>query len=106
MSDKTVCAVCDKELSLSWTDTHGVAQCRACGVPYRVYHYEGSRRVEKPIELMVLEEWRPLIKRYHAETSHRVPSGCSFPGGQEVATRTDMEAWKRWLDAHKEELPK
>ena len=102
------CLVCDKdEPSFAWTDTHGVAQCLTCGTPYVLYHYEGKganrRRVEKPPECYVLEPWIPLLRAYWKDRHLRIPSGCSFQGGQELATVYEADAFIRWVKEHKHE---
>lgn len=40
MSTATVtkCAVCENALECRWSDTHGVAVCLRCGLPYRLLH--------------------------------------------------------------------
>lgn len=103
------CVVCDKEPVWSWTDTHGIAQCR-CGTPYRLYHYEGegadSKLVEKPPTCCVMPEWIPLLRRYVADTGKIIPGGHSFPGGQELAQPSDERAFSKWCDDHRSEIPK
>jgi hypothetical protein len=101
-----VCLVCDKGLSLTWTDTHGAAQCMTCGAPYQVFHYEGEgdarRRVERPAELLLSEETLGEVRRCFAETGARISAvgmRLSFPGGYDVATREDVAKVIDWLDA-------
>lgn len=103
--EPTNCAVCEKRLVFSWTDTHGIAQCCSCGVPYTLYHYENDKRVNKPSECLVLPEWIPLLRRYISDTGHLIPSNCSFPGGQELAQPADFHAFNEWCDSHRAELP-
>jgi hypothetical protein len=107
------CVVCDAEFHFRWTDTHGVAVCAACGTPYRTLHYDGYKRVEKPPECLLLPEWIPVARRYHAETC-----GMVAPGGFDMgllgdrnatysgATRADADKWNAWLEEHAEDLPK
>jgi hypothetical protein len=100
------CLVCDtKNPSLAWTDTHGIAQCFTCGTPARVYHYDDDHnRIDRAPECDVRDVWVPLLRRYRADTGRKVPSGRSFPGGQEVASRADVEAFNAWCDAHRAEI--
>lgn len=96
-----ICAICDGRRFLHWTDTHGVASCSRYGVPYQVYHYEDNKRVEKPIELCVREEWVPLLRRYWSETQSPIPSGYSMPGshaqGYEVASPSQAQRFADWV---------
>lgn len=97
------CQICNQPFSFCWTDAHGVAQCRSCGVPYRIYHYEDNKRVEKPPKICVVDAWLPVVQAYWNEKKRILPSGCSFPGSdQELATQDDMKAWDKWCDANKD----
>lgn len=96
------CEICETENPhWAWTDTHGVAQCCACGAPYKILHYEGEgesrKRVEKPPELCVKPEYVPILQAYRAEIGRMIPSGFSFPGGQELATPDDISAFNAWM---------
>ena len=97
-----ICPICDTvKPSFAWTDTHGVAQCTTCGVPIRLYHYDDeNKRVEKAPECVVLATAIPLLRRYRAETGKLIPSGCSFPGGYELAKKEDFEAFNEWWGAN------
>ena len=107
------CETCSIEpASFAWTDTHGIAQCTTCGTPYMLIHYEGEqgspdrRRVKKPAESIVDETWKPILRQYWEECKRIIPSGCSFPGGQELATNADHRAFSDWCTAHEEIIPK
>ena len=91
----------------SWTDTHGVAQCR-CGTPYKILHYgEDWELIEGKAPVCVVDDrWLPLLIKYRADTGRVIPGCHSFPGGQELAQATDIKAWRDWCNAHHEELPK
>lgn len=97
-----ICTICAKmDPGFSWTDTHGVAQCCSCGVPYRLFHYdENHQRIEKPPELQVDDKFVPLIKQYWDETKSRIPSQHSFPGGYELTNAEERKQFYEWLDAH------
>ena len=106
------CETCDNEATrFAWTDTHGIAQCTTCGTPYMLIHYEGKqgsadrKRVEKPLESIVDDAWKPILRRYWQESKRVIPSGCSFPGGQELANDQDKESFSRWCKSHAELLP-
>jgi hypothetical protein len=65
----------------------GVAACGSCGLPYRLYHYEGEgddqKRVEKPPSIAVKESWLPLARRYWIETHQRTfPAAFDFMSGR------------------------
>jgi len=107
------CAVCDAPFRFRWTDTHGVAVCATCGTPYRILHYDGDKRVEKPPECQLLPEWIAIARRYFAETKRMVDPGgfdMGILGGRTAtysgATQEDFEAWATWLTEHEAELPK
>ena len=101
------CVVCDEPLLYRWTDTHGIGACCRCGAPYRLYHYEDNRRVEKPPELLLKQAWVPLTRCYWQEAQRNVSPGFgNFPGSSyEVATRADVDSVNAWLEAHKEQWP-
>lgn len=99
------CEICGKNPPCwSWTDAHGVAQCYDCGAPYRIWHYEGpkgeEKRVEKPPELLLKSSYVETFKAYWQTHKRRMPSGFSFLGGQELATREDAIALNDWLEAN------
>ena len=58
------CVVCDADFCFRWTDTHGVGVCSVCGAPYRILHYDGDKRVEKPPECQLLPEWIAICRQY------------------------------------------
>lgn len=100
------CEICGNESKMfAWTDTHGVAQCLQCGTPYVLYHYEGEgnerRRIEKEPEIAVRDEWVPLLREYWEKEHRTIPGGHSFPGGQEMASQADEEAFSTWVDSNK-----
>ena len=47
-SPETVCIICGNGLRTRWTDTHGIGACVNCGCPYRLFHYEDNKAVDKP----------------------------------------------------------
>lgn len=115
MTERQKCLGCDNPITFRWTDTHGVAVCCDCGLPYVLYHYEGKgderKRVEKAPECPIFPEWIEVGRRYHKETKKLMfPSEFSFigRGGRSYcgATEGDVLDWRSWIDAHKDELPK
>lgn len=96
------CACCGERLAFRWSDTHGIGVCSNCGLPYRLYHYEDDKRVEKPSEVAVTSEGVEIAKRYWAETKRRVFPGCYDMGiGQNGysysgASPSDYEAFDKW----------
>ena len=104
------CGICDRDVLPVWTDTHGIAQCQACGAPYQIYHYEEingrDTRIDKPWKLMLLPEYVQPARDYWQLNKRRMPSGCSMgysgdPGRpQELATREDGEAWLAWMSEY------
>lgn len=75
-----VCVCCGERLGVQWSDTHGVGACITCGMPYRIYHYEGpegqQKRVDKPPEPSLNESGIDIAKRYWAEKHRRVFPAC------------------------------
>ena len=113
MNEPIQCAVCEGELSVRWTDTHGVAACGRCGLPYRLYHYENDVRVDKPPSIAVKESWLPLAREYWQETRQRV-----FPGAFDMgvfrsrggrtysgASEDEMTAFDEWINARRDRWP-
>jgi hypothetical protein len=103
--EKWTCAVCGEAPSFEWCDYHGVAQHRPCGAPYRLYHYENEKRVDKAPELLISSAYLDAVRRYWAETRRAMPGGHSFghrgdSGAQEMATRDDAEAFYAWIEAN------
>lgn len=92
-----MCDVCSKESSWSWTDTHGIAQCRTCGSPHRIYHYgDGNKRIDREPTLLVSDKALPFVRRYWEETGKRIPGGYSFPGGQELCSEDEQREFYDW----------
>lgn len=97
------CQICDQEdAKFAWTDTHGVAQCINCGAPYKLLHYEAGKQVIRP-ELVVIsiESFRDCFKETKAKFS-AVGMKLSFPGGQDIATRDDIDKVTAWKKAQEE----
>lgn len=94
------CLICDQEQVFSWTDTHGVAQCR-CGTPYRIYHYdENDKRIDKGPEIAVTDEAVPVLRAYWSAFKRTIPGGHSFPGGYELASEEDHKAFSDYWEEH------
>jgi hypothetical protein len=107
------CEICNSELAVRWSDTHGVGACITCGLPYTVLHYQDDKPIDKAPEIAIKPEWIPIGKRYWEETKRRVFPGAydmGILGGREStysgATREDMQNWEEWLEAHEADLPK
>ena len=108
MTDKDMkCDCCTEPIAFRWTDTHGVAVCTNCGLPYRIYHYEDDKRVEKPPEITLTPEAFELAKEYWEERHDRVfpavhsffspSSGYSYCG----ATPAQQTRFYDWIDDNK-----
>lgn len=100
-SEDFACLICDTHQPLFvWTDTHGVAQCSTCGTPYRILHYHPDTKLPlgQPPELLVKEPLVPYFREYWKEQRLVMPGGCSFPGGQELATPLQAEAFTMWMN--------
>ena len=98
------CVVCAKKYNVTWTDTHGVAQCIYCGAPYRVFHYENDKRIEKAPEMLLSAKWADIIRRCNVETGARMSAvgmGLSFPGGYDIASSVDKEHYHNWCEANR-----
>lgn len=102
MTSDYTCPICDTEgTSFSWTDTHGVGQCTTCGATVQLYFYdEGNppRRIDRPPKSLVKKKWIERLREYWQQHKRRVPSGCSIPGGQELATPEEIRLFDHWLE--------
>lgn len=97
-----LCDCCGERLVFQWSDSHGIGCCVSCGMPYRIYHYEGDKRVEKSPEIALQESGIEIAKRYWAETHRRVfpavydmgigRNGYSYSG----ASAGDCKAFGDW----------
>lgn len=111
MSDKPRCEICESELAVRWSDTHGIGACITCGLPYQIYHYDGSTRVQKPPSIAVKEDWIPIGRKYWNETHRRTfPAAFDFVGTRggrtySGASEDEIAEWDAWMDAHQDELP-
>ncbi len=94
------CEICDKEeMTVAWTDLHGVAQCSQCGTPYTIYHYDhNGQRFWAPPRCLVKDTYKQTCRRYWTERRRPMPSGCSVPGGQEIASIEDTTTFYEWLE--------
>ena len=108
VAKRPTCDCCDNELSFRWFDLHGVGACTTCGMPYRIYHYEGEgderKSVSKPPELMLKDEVIPLAREYWSTFRSRVfpaiydmgfteRDGRSFSG----ATPEEERKFQEWF---------
>lgn len=106
--ENKTCVVCESDLRFKWSDTHGIAVCYRCGMPYRLYHYdENDKRVDKPIEAALDDAGIGLAKRYWQEANDRVFPGVYDMGilsGRDYsysgATRDQMDRFSAWYDAN------
>lgn len=101
----SLCLVCDRDFAFAWTDTHGVGQCTTCGAPYRIYHYENDKRVEKPPLFVLADAMIAALRKFHADTRARLSAqsmGLSFPGGFDIARQEDADALERWISENRE----
>jgi hypothetical protein len=95
--EQWACAICGTESPMfSWTDTHGVAQCK-CGTPYTAYHYENGARVDLPPAIAIKPEYVPVLKAYWEQTQRIIHGGFSFDGGYERASNEDARAFYAWM---------
>lgn len=103
------CECCENDLSVRWTDTHGVGACSSCGLPYTILHYEGEgssrQRVEKAPEAALHPDGVAIAKEYWSEKKMRV-----FPGVYDMgmdrsgrtysgATRDEISTFDKWYAA-------
>jgi len=96
MSNREPCVVCRNGFTVTWCDTHGIAQCTTCGTPYRILHYDDAgKREDKPPECLFSEDSMEKTRKFHEATGARLSAvalGLSFPGGYDVATKEDIQA--------------
>ena len=107
MTTDYTCPICDTtKPSFQWTDTHGVAQCRVCGAPTLLYHYDDAKqRIDKGPECLVGAKWIPLLRQYRADTGRVIPGGHSFSQDYELARPRDVQAFRAWCSEHRDALP-
>lgn len=118
VADCMKCELCNEDFTFQWSDTHGVGVCVTCGLPYRIYHYEGdgsdSKRVDKPPEVAIRDEAMPLARAYWAEKRRRVFPACydmlgpsPRSGGRTYsgATADDVREFDGFVEAHPELAP-
>jgi hypothetical protein len=83
MGEPIKCCCCEQQFSFTWTDTHGIAACLNCGMPYTIFHYEvvdgKSMRVDRPPSPAIMPEGIELAKKYWQEHHRRV-----FPGAYDM----------------------
>lgn len=106
------CILCNERLSVCWTDTHGVAICVVCGLPYTIIHYEGEgaarRRVEKPAEPAITDRGMEIARAYWNEVKRRVfPAAYDFLPGNAAetysgATLEEVRMFNEWWKANEE----
>lgn len=103
--ERPTCACCGNRLAVQWSDTHGVGVCTSCGLPYRLYHYENDKRVEKPAEPCLTARGVEIAKEYWTETHRRVFPACYDMGigrdgrSYSGATSGDCDAFNTWYVA-------
>ena len=85
------CGVCKAHLVFRWTDLHGVGECSNCGATYQIYHYENDRPVDRPPELLLKDEYVPLLREYIAH------GGRNPRLGTYLGRHPDPEAYKAFL---------
>ena len=90
------CCVCDRGLSIKWSDYHGEGVCVFCGTPYQVYHYNDSGRIQGALPMFALRSdmYNPLVE-YWNETSEYMGLGMYF--GRHPH-REQVEKFYDWLD--------
>ena len=96
------CVVCDTaDTTVRWTDTHGVAVCTTCGMPYRMLHYdERGRSVDQPPSVGLNERGIVLAKRYWAKHKpHWV-----FPGSYDVLGTSHRRGDRTYSGATPEDM--
>lgn len=115
--EKPQCLVCGSSpIYFRWTDSHGIGVCTTCGLPHRVFHYEGEegnlRRVDKPPKTTITPGWVEVAKKYWEETKRRV-----FPGDHDMgltrnqtatysgATKEQNKAFWEWVKSHEDIIP-
>jgi len=105
--EKAQCVVCRQPHSFRWTDTHGIAACSHCGMPYVLLRHDAeNRRLHEPPSPALNEEGVEVARRYWAERKARVfpayydigilSHGTSHSG----ATLAEVRAFNDWYDAN------
>lgn len=104
---RNTCEICDDTLHFRWTDTHGIGACMTCGATYRIYHYEGNKRVDREPSITLKPEWVDLHRRAYADLKCNVfPGAYNIPGSSyEVATKEEARRVDAWFKKRKDEWP-
>lgn len=99
------CLVCDRSLTITWTDYNGQGRCMTCGATYQVL---GSHLREDYLEEIGLTKDAvakrysdmfstvPLARAYWLEVGKALPFGTYLGGGP--ITDDEYESFYRWLD--------
>lgn len=90
------CEICGND-TFRWTDVHGIAGCISCNAPHRVYHYEGGKRVNKPIECIVDDCWKPILRDFYEKNHRLIPNGLCFLGSTyQPCSEEDYNEWEKY----------
>jgi len=89
------CNICENDLTIEWTDLHGVGRCYYCNSQYKIFHYDENRkRIDMEPELTLKEKYIPLYKRYWNTFHRRTGDGTYF---MFHPNHDDAKAFNDWL---------
>jgi hypothetical protein len=102
-----MCEVCGEDFEFRWCDCHGIAACLTCGAPYRLLHYDGDERVEKPPELLLKDGWLEPMQQYWEDAGRNIAPGAFMMGrsAYDPATEEDYRAFDAWCEENQDLLP-
>jgi len=101
----TKCLCCEEDLYFRWTDTHGIAVCTNCALPYMLYFYdnEDNRIRDKDPACVLNKKGIEIARTYWEEKYMKVfPSQYSFMPTDRVsycgATALELAEFNDWLE--------
>jgi hypothetical protein len=98
---RALCPCCGAELTLRWTDHHGIAECGVCGVALGI---EGYGKFEETTVLLDAVELE-ACQAYWKETSTRMIWGDTHRWGNVSDTAEERaQHMKAWMQEHRPEV--
>jgi len=92
-----ICEVCGNELTVSWSDFHGEAECIFCGAPHQMKDYSGAPEDEEYPYIKLNEDFIPIFREYWTTFNHRCRIGMYVSPSREI--REEVKHLVNWLRA-------
>lgn len=117
LQPESLCLVCERQISGSWTDYNGQIRCAQCGMTYQILGAHLAEDFLQKLGLTKAEVARrycdeldmvELARAYRSETNaaNRLPFGTYLgrPEGWNAPTREDYVAFNTWMESNHERL--